>query len=966
MPEILSYIIDGPIAQSQQRIDEAMRMLGEEENFGEDVSRPEPVLTSLTEPETPEAAKPEEILDTEPEKDGWYETPDGTQEKYANGDLRSRIFLDGTKEYYLSGDLQEKIFPDGTIEQYNIDGGLYSKRFSDGTFERYVDNGRIYAKQFPDGVEEYYNEDGSIRGRFDADGNKLELFTEEAGAEEVAGAPARRGMDLEALAQKIQREIAGLPEGARQQRAIELFLAEKEAWNQEQGGVKESLRKFDRWWDNLEKTKKGVVLKSLMSGALITATTVGLGTAPISLLGVGFRLTARVAAAAGLNMALTSERARKWFTSKKEDTGPKTLKEKIFNMQNVKYAAMLGGAGVIFMLGGAQAAAVGATGMALRLGVNHIIEKRTKALEEKRKGLAIGAESLQDGFDINVLATNLGTFEREYGKVSASLTRNKWARNLINGAITVGVGLGTMAVAHGGADQTENLPKNPPEGYDANTAHRVENWKYRYNVHYGAGKMAADEKAYDMAEKWAGETTDKPPTATTTTETATVAETPVIPPKEDIDTSTIAKIHPPTAPIATPETVFTPSEGIVFDKGKGGIQGILDLKNQLRGIYGKDFSSAPESVQKFMAETNVTKQAVELGLFKPGQGDESALIHEGTVLKFDEHGNLLFGKPDASGHIDVLKHYEGKMFDSDHSGAAHAAPAGTPTETASPETAAPEVTTGAPVVEPEIVNTEQAEALKGLGYTGDPNDRQAVEEFFKARTGAGQVAEETSSTVATEAPPAAEAIKDPEAWRSRQASEEEIERTRREIFEKMDRRTEQPRPSETADGGEESSIDSRNAKHELRVGRYAQTGGYNSGNLEFGQVRDLRLHSEFIYNNTDYHLSDSELWETYEASREDLRFLFGAEDSDAWNKLDDMNANAILKGVYSGKNLAEGRLSNYLHVLQNFTEPKLEPKSGLFGIGAERAKDFIARAMLQLKKNGDLENFQEAFREKML
>ena len=105
------------------------------------------------------------------------------------------------------------------------------------------------------------------------------------------------------------------------------------------------------------------------------------------------------------------------------------------------------------------------------------------------------------------------------------------------------------------------------------------------------------------------------------------------------------------------------NEGITFDHGKGGIQGILDLKAQIKSQY-LDISKAPQSVQDFM-NTDATKEAIKLGLYDPNNTNESALIREGLVLKFDEHGNLLFGKPDASGHIPVLEKTNLKMIDTD-------------------------------------------------------------------------------------------------------------------------------------------------------------------------------------------------------------------------------------------------------------------------------------------------------------
>lgn len=139
------------------------------------------------------------------------------------------------------------------------------------------------------------------------------------------------------------------------------------------------------------------------------------------------------------------------------------------------------------------------------------------------------------------------------------------------------------------------------------------------------------------------------------------------------------------------------NEGVKFDHGKGGIQGILDLKNQIRNAY-PDISKAPQNVQDFM-KTDATKEAIRLGFYDPNNPNESALILKGQVLKFDEQGKLLFGKPDASGKIPELgDKYHGKMFDADR-------------PVTSPKTGAVEHATGAKAV-------AQAETGGG-GKTGE-------------------------------------------------------------------------------------------------------------------------------------------------------------------------------------------------------------------------------------------------------
>ncbi|MFA6257125.1 MAG: hypothetical protein WCT29_02905 [Candidatus Paceibacterota bacterium] len=692
--------------------------------------------------------------------------------------------------------------------------------------------------------------------------------------------PTRQGMDLEALAQRIQSEITGLPEEERQQRAIELLLAEKEAWNEEQGGAKEGLRKFDKWWDGLEKTKGGVALKALIGGALITATTVGLGVAPVSLLGVGFRLTSRVAAATGLNMALTSERVRKWLTPKEDTGSPKTLKEKVLTVQNLKYAAMIGGAGLIFMMGGAQVAVVGATGMALRFGVNQIIEKRTKALEEKRKNLSIRAESLQDNFDINALAAHLEVFEEEYGKLSASLTRNKWAKNLVNGAITVGVGLGTMAVAHHGADTT-HAPKEVP-----------------------------DKPAATVTHPHQPEVTTRP-----------TAE-PVVQPKEEVDTSKVTdwkKVYPPGQPThpITPEVTLNPDAII---KPGDGIESAFIRQIEHNDALATKLGWDGESDLHKFAQGEAHRMARDYGYIDKTTGEE---------VRVESAGKIAYEIRTEGDKIEVIeKSIKGDILDTHEKGNAF-----------EKETDKYEKLWTKPE---ETANN----ILKPTNTYGD-----------MAKDAPGALPESADTTPAEEVTYQKSEIYKDDAWRNRQASEEELERTRRELLEKMGTKTEQPHTETSMNGHTEPS-----PGPEAQVGGHLQPKGDYSGDLAPRQVEALRLHSEFIQNNNTYLLSDSELWETYEASRSDLRFLFSSENSIAWHELDDMNASALLTQVDSGTDSAQDHLVRYLHVLQNFTEPKLEPRRGILGIGAEHVKDFMARAMIQLKHNGNLEVFQESIR----
>lgn len=123
------------------------------------------------------------------------------------------------------------------------------------------------------------------------------------------------------------------------------------------------------------------------------------------------------------------------------------------------------------------------------------------------------------------------------------------------------------------------------------------------------------------------------------------------------------QVAPPTSPAGMQVENFV-NQGVKIEHGRGAIWAVKDLQNQIKAEY-PDISKAPESVQNFV-KADAIKETIRLGFYDPNNLKESALIQEGSILKFDENGKLLFGKPDANGNIPPLgEKYQGKMFDSD-------------------------------------------------------------------------------------------------------------------------------------------------------------------------------------------------------------------------------------------------------------------------------------------------------------
>lgn len=109
----------------------------------------------------------------------------------------------------------------------------------------------------------------------------------------------------------------------------------------------------------------------------------------------------------------------------------------------------------------------------------------------------------------------------------------------------------------------------------------------------------------------------------------------------------------------------------VADHGQGAISTLRELQHNLKTEY-PDLSKAPESV-KHILNTDAHKLAQEYGMYKPGNDAESAFLKSGDKFTVDETGNVKFGNNllEKGNEIKVDHAYEGKMFDSDHSGEVH-------------------------------------------------------------------------------------------------------------------------------------------------------------------------------------------------------------------------------------------------------------------------------------------------------
>lgn len=501
------------------------------------------------------------------------------------------------------------------------------------------------------------------------------------------------------IAEEEAAKGAPLSPEEKRQRVWELFLEAKEKSNAETidsaGWLKSPLKKFDKWWSkDLEKTKRGKLGKVAMSAAFIGSTTLltgaYMGIAPTSAGVIVARLSSRVAMATGLNMALTSNLPGKFFgTFKKEDKGEHSAQntteekawKKFITSKNGVMALSIGASvGAAFILSGGMAVAVVGTGsMVARRALNAYFDKK---IEAKKKEV----EKMKGEFDINALTENLEKFGTEYEKITKNLGRLSWGKGALNGALTMGAGLATMeALSHNTMSGHGKLPEEytEPSPYEKELENNIKREGFSGSIYYDSNRDVMISKgAYwdtvitrDGHMQIINESKEMPEGISPLKEREMSDDEIKFYKKIGfkITSPNTTPIPSPSGPAEVPPQAFQ-NEGIKFEHGKGGIQAILDLKKQIETQYGGDYSRAPQSVRDFM-NTDATKEAMKLGLFKPGQDAESALVGEGSVLKFDEHGNLSLHDTITNkdsvlvhGENSTVEEYAGKMLDSDKSG----------------------------------------------------------------------------------------------------------------------------------------------------------------------------------------------------------------------------------------------------------------------------------------------------------
>ena len=376
--------------------------------------------------------------------------------------------------------------------------------------------------------------------------------------------------------------------------------------------------------------------------------------------------------------------------------------------------------------GGGTMLAAGATGYAAGRGANWYGQKREKETGEKKEALMAKDIDLDK---LDELEKGLEEILEQQRKAKNRTRKLTVGASLLAGFLSL-EGM-SYAQNHFHTETTTNPSHTQSKGHDT--------------------ELKSETPAVAQAET-------PPPQAQNTT-----PEPPIAPHTQTPETGTS---HVDTTHDATPDTTHPPietpaqhlPETIAVGHGEGGIQQVLNLKEHIREHYHGDYSHAPKDIQELMkSNNNAIEYAEKWGLYKPDvmDGNESALLREGSEFKIDyANGNISFHDT-ATGHESVLLHgdgatgqYDGKMFHSDHSATPNtetnensfAKPYPTPEEHQREmfskinfgETHLGSTTPAENTTPTEgVTNQELIDALTKQGFHGDPNDRATVVKFFQ-------------------------------------------------------------------------------------------------------------------------------------------------------------------------------------------------------------------------------------------
>ncbi len=329
--------------------------------------------------------------------------------------------------------------------------------------------------------------------------------------------------------------------------------------------------------------------------------------------------------------------------------------------------------GLTFATGGAAAVGMAAGGLVLSSGIGLTLARLTKKYDkvnDRNMGSILGGQA-----DFRNIDADISVLESEMERALKSAEKARIWGKAREAGIALASSVATLELmGHHQDDQKLKSALGANQKHEAdlqreNAALKAQHQTDANHARDLDAQHEADARALEAAKNNPN-SAPATPDANSPTPDANVSPAPAVTLADGSHPPLEAGNVSPANPAGTPEVVDHNLDDvkIVFEHGKGAIQGILDLKHELNEQYNGDFSHAPKSVQDFM-HTDATKEAMKLGLFDPSAGDgkESAMLHEGDVLKFDSHGNLLLGKPDADGNIAGLgDKFHGTMFHSGH------------------------------------------------------------------------------------------------------------------------------------------------------------------------------------------------------------------------------------------------------------------------------------------------------------
>jgi len=464
----------------------------------------------------------------------------------------------------------------------------------------------------------------------------LTFTTPTPDAPPASGAPVNIEAKTKGLTEKIKGEVKRieaekgrqLTEQEQQEIVVNSMTTEgnkaSKAKLESSSWAKKALAKTLKGWENLDKTKGGRITKGVASAAFIGgsifAGSMFLGNIPVE--SASKKLLWRIGLATGINTLMASKLSKKPFSEQKKKA--------------LKIALMTGGLGFSFLTGGTAVVAIGAGGIAFKNLFNYITARKIKNIEEKLKKSPekIKSEHFKDDYDSERFAGKIDEVMREREKLIKSLKWWKGVRGILNGATSITTGFFTAEafdkqIEAGTANDDSWLSKDAE-----NLLEKPKSWI---------------ENMWDKRPEWLKSDSGAKDNSATVENTV-----------ENNDTGT-KETGTKVENTAVENTAKVIS--ITFDKGEGGIQGIVDLKEQIREAY-PDLSKAPENIQEFV-RGNDTQQAIDFGFFDPNDpsGKESAGIMSGSTLRFDDD-KIIFH--DARTDTDQTE-YKGKMFDSGHS-----------------------------------------------------------------------------------------------------------------------------------------------------------------------------------------------------------------------------------------------------------------------------------------------------------